>query len=430
MGDTEVGPRKRHWLDLAIRLALSLGLLYCIYLVSSRAIALWYFRYRPVPEGIRKAIQWDPANPEYHATLGRFYERSLDQGDIREAIRFYEKAVELSPQRAQYWADLGDIYELAGRGEEAQRALERARELFPNSPRINWRLGNFYIRAGRVEPALAAFQKSVRGDPELRLPAFDLAWRAGADPALILEKMVPADAGIYFQYLNYLVQTDRLDEAGRVWARLLALELPFEPQAAFPYVDGLLRQRRVEELVAVWAALTERNPMQIRQRAYDPNLITNGDFESDILNGGLDWRVTPLEGVVVSIDSLTFFDGTRSLRIIFDGKHNLDYGYVVHYLPVKPNALYRFLGYMRAQGITTDSGPRFQLMDAYDPSRLFLETENVVGTSSWLPQQLEFQTGPETRLLLLRVARPPSRKFDNQITGTVWVDRVSLNSVD
>jgi len=242
--------------------------------------------------------------------------------------------------------------------------------------------------------------------------------------------MIPADAPVYFQYLGYLVQTERLEEATRVWNHLLALGLSFEPRAAFPYLDTLIQGGRVDELVAAWTALEERFPTQIRKRTYDPNLMTNGDFESEILNGGLGWRVRPVEGVVVSVDNLTFFDGTRSLRITFDGKHNVDYRHIVHYIPVKPNALYRFMGYMKVQGVTTDSGLRFELQDAYDRSRLYLETENLVGTSSWSPQQLEFSTGPETRLLLLRIVRPPSRKFDNLIAGTAWVDRVSLHAVE
>lgn len=428
--ETEPSNSTRQRLGLVIRIGLSLGLLYCIYLVSTRAIGLWYFRYQAPPGGIKKAIQWDPKNPEYYDALGRFYERALVEADLEESIRNYEKATALSPHRAGYWADLGGAYELAGRLKEAEAAYKRARELFPNSPCINWQLGNFLVRTGRIEEALPAFQKTILGDPELRPAAFDLTWRAGAEPTLILDKMIPADTSTLFQYLNYLAQTQRLDAAAQVWDRLLALGQPFNLQMAFPYLDALIRDQRVEELTAAWAALEERYPTQIRKRAYDPNLITNGDFESEILNGGLGWRVRPVEGVVVSVDNLTFFDGTRSLRLAFDGKHNVDYRYVFHYIPVKPNSLYRFMGYMRVQELTTDSGLHFEVQDAYDRGRLHLETENLVGTSSWSPQQLEFKTGPETQLLLLRIARSPSQKFDNQIAGTAWVDRVSLNAVE
>lgn len=417
------------WLDVSIRVLISIALLYCIYLVSTRAIAQWYFR-QPPPEGLRKAIEWDPQNPMYYSALGRVLQNSLEGADPNEIIRLYEKATQLSPYQARYWTELGGVYEQGGRLQDAQRAYERAQRLFPNSPEINWQLGNFYLRQGSIPEALNAFQKVLLGDPTLRRQTFDLAWRAAAEPELILAEMIPPQPDILFPYLNYLIEKQRIDQADEVWARILALQLPFEPHAAFPYLDALINNKRVNELTTAWAALTKLNPTRIRQRAFELNLITNGDFESEILNGGLDWRVGILEGVVVSVDGLTFFDGTRSLKIQFDGTHNLDYGHVYQYIPVKPKTLYRFTGYMRTQGITTDSGPRFQVHDAYDPSKLFLSTENLVGTSSWSPQQLEFQTEPDTQLLVVRLARPASRKFDNQIAGTVWIDRVTLNAAE
>jgi hypothetical protein len=85
---------------------------------------------------------------------------------------------------------------------------------------------------------------------------------------------------------------------------------------------------------------------------------------------------------------------------------------------------------MRVEGITTDSGPRFQIYDAEAPTRLFLSTENLTGNSSWSPERLEFTTGPETRLLVLRVTRPFSRKLDNLIAGTVWIDQINLSSAE
>jgi hypothetical protein len=81
---------------------------------------------------------------------------------------------------------------------------------------------------------------------------------------------------------------------------------------------------------------------------------------------------------------------------------------------------------MRAKGITTDRGPRFQVFDAFNMGKLLRSTESIVGTCGWSSQLLEFKTDSDTRLLLVRVARPPSNKLDNQISGTVWIDQVSL----
>jgi len=64
--------------------------------------------------------------------------------------------------------------------------------------------------------------------------------------------------------------------------------------------------------------------------------------------------------------------------------------------------------------------------DAYNPSRIFTTSENLVGTSGWTEQRAEFTTFADTRLLLVRVLRPVSNKLDNQIAGTVRIDDVRL----
>jgi len=417
-----------HWRNIGVRVALSLGLLISIYLVTTRAVALWYFR-EGSPEAVRKALQWDPRNPQYHVVLARLLQFSTEGEVLGETTRQYETAARLSPDQADYWAELGAVYEWAGRLEDAQRAYERAQQLFPNSPEINWPLGNYYIRTDKFPQALQAFRRTILGNPQKRWAAFDIAWRATGDANLILAEMIPARIDILFEYLNYLAETQRIDEAGKVWAKLLELGFPFEPQAAFPYLDALIHKQRIDELRGAWAVLVARNPGRVRQPAAYPNVITNGDFESEILNGGLDWRVLPVEGVAVSVDSRNFFDGTHSLEIRFDGKHNVNYSHIFQYVPVKSDTLYRFMGYMRAQAITTDSGPRFQIQDAYDSSKLSLSTDNLVGALNWSPKQLLFKTGPKTRLLVIRVVRPPSHKFDNQIAGTVWIDHLSLVAV-
>jgi hypothetical protein len=254
---------------------------------------------------------------------------------------------------------------------------------------------------------------------------FRLALGATRDDRAILE-MLPFQASVFFDYLDFELEAGNLTAAEQVWLRLLQLKLPFDLRQAFPYLDALIRHREVDSLVAAWSALAGRFPVQISPLVTDSNLVANGSFEHDILNGGLDWRIVPVEGAVVGLDSQDGFEGARALRIEFNGKRNLDYGHVFQYVAVQPKTRYRFSGAIRVQGIATDSGPRFQLFDAFDLGSLSESTENMVGTSGWSWQQLEFETNADTRLLIVRVARPPSNKLDNQISGTVWIDRVSL----
>jgi hypothetical protein len=408
-------------------MCLLIGLLFCIYLASRQGIAAWYFR-KHTPEGMQAAVRWDPANPQYYDALGtlkHFYE---DKGDAQEIVRLYETATRLSPYDAHYWADLGAAYEWAGHRDDALRAFKRAQQLFPHSPEINWRLANFYIRAHEIPEGLRALQEVLLGDSVPRRDVFALATSATGDTHAILEEMLPARAPFYFDYVNFLTETNRMDSAEQVWARWLELNLRFDLHQSFAYLDGLIRHRETGPLVESWSALAERFPEQIHPRVPAGNLVTNGSFEFEILDGGLDWRVEPLEGAIVSVDSLEAYDGVRSLRIDFDGTQNLDYWHVYQYVPVEPDTPYQFSGYMRVKGITTDSGPRFQIYDLYDMGKLFLSTENLVGTTNWSAQHLAFKTGPDTHILVIRVARPASRKFDNRIGGAAWIDHVALET--
>jgi hypothetical protein len=65
--------------------------------------------------------------------------------------------------------------------------------------------------------------------------------------------------------------------------------------------------------------------------------------------------------------------------------------------------------------------------DAYHAAALDKLTDDFTGTSDgWTSLLLDFVTGPKTELLVVRLARLPSRKFDNLISGKVWLDDVRL----
>jgi tetratricopeptide (TPR) repeat protein len=433
-----------HRLNLPARIVLVVCLLYCMYLAARQGIAAWYFR-QASPQAIQSAIKWDPQNPEYYDALATLTHLYAAGGNSAEVVRLSEKATTLSPYNAFYWADLGAAYEWSGREDDALRAFTRAHALFPNSPEINWKIANFYVRTGKISDALRTLKEVLLEDPAKERQVFSLAANATADTQEILREMLPPSAPIMLDYLDFQIETNRMDPAAQTWATLFELKSPFDPARALPYLDALIQHKHLDHLTEAWAALSARFPQEIAARESKPNLITNGNFAFLPLNGGFDWRVIPVQGAAVtvdpstSVDASTGIDGSKSLRINFDGTQNLDYAHVLQYVPVTPNTSYKFSAYMRAQGITTDSGPRFVLQDAYDPAtlvdvsseaanpiRFSISTDNLTGTSDWSPHQLEFKTTGNTRLLILKVARPPSNKFDNKLAGTVWIARVSL----
>jgi tetratricopeptide (TPR) repeat protein len=411
-------------LILAARACLLVVLAFSIYFATRQGVAAWYFR-KSLPQDIEAAARWDAGNPQYPsalATLMRFY---ADNPNPEPIVRLCETAVRLSPDDAHYWADLGAAYDWAGRPNDALHAFERARDLFPNSPEINWSLANFYIRVGRVDEGLRTLKKVLGEGGIDEQQVFSLATHAAPDSEAILSEVLPARASFLIDYLNFQSTAGNIDAAKAVWARLLESGQPFELHQAFPYFDTLIHHKDLDAASGEWAELADRFPSQIRDRTSAGNLVTNGDFAFEVLNGGFDWRVNPVQGATVSIQQASS-GGAGSLQIEFDSSRNLEYEDVLQLVRVQPRTRYQFSAQIRGRGITTDSGPRFQVFDIADMAKLFATTENLVGTFDWTTETLNFQTAPETRLLVVRLARPASLKLDNKISGTVWIRRVSL----
>jgi hypothetical protein len=406
------------------RSLLVLLLCFCAYLVFRRGVAAWYFQCA-TPRAIQTATAWDPANPQYsdvQATAMNLYPVAAD---VHEMVALHQQATSLSPHDAQLWADLGGAYERAGRDADGFYAFQRARELFPLSPEINWRLANFCIRTGRIAVGIAALHSVLEADSTSRNRVFALATNAISDRRKILE-MLPPSAPVFFDYIRFAIAKGDMAGGEESWVRVFQLNLPFDAHDAVPYLEALVQHKEIGQLEEAWSALRARFPKQVASSEADSNLITNGDFEFDPLNGGLDWHVIPAEGAAVTLDRADGGDRGRALRITFDGSRNVDYAHVFQYVPVRPRTKYRFSGQMRSDGISTDCGPRFQIVDAYDPGTLLASTQNVVGTHAGSEQRAEFTTGENTCLLLVAVARPMSLKLDNKIAGTVWIDRISL----
>jgi len=162
----------------------------------------------------------------------------------------------------------------------------------------------------------------------------------------------------------------------------------------------------------------------------DSSVLFNGGFEHDLVNGGFDWQELPVQGASFAIDTGVAHSGARSLRINFDGSVNQDFSQLVQWVAVEPRRRLRFAAYLRTEGISTDSGVRFLIYDPHHPTVPQTLTRDLTGTHPWSLVDTELTTGPETRLLAIVLRRLPSRKFDNKLQGTVWVDDVSLTLLE
>ena len=192
-------------------------------------------------------------------------------------------------------------------------------------------------------------------------------------------------------------------------------------------VDVLIKQDRIAEAQQTW-----RQVLEASNWPEDPSngsLILNGGFEHDIANGGFDWREMDISGARFDFDDAIAHSGSRSLRIQFDGTANLDFENVFQFVAVHSATRYHLSAYVRTDGISTDRGVRFEIFDPRHPSQVQVVTQELTGTNPWTLVQAELVTRPDTQFVQLTLQRVPSWKFDNKLSGTVWIDDVVLTPV-
>jgi tetratricopeptide (TPR) repeat protein len=80
---------------------------------------------------------------------------------------------EKDPNVGLFWAKLGDVYDTAGRNEEAAQAYQAAIAAKPDIPGYYNNLGNVLARQGKIDEAKTAYEKSASLDP----PNAASAWR-------------------------------------------------------------------------------------------------------------------------------------------------------------------------------------------------------------------------------------------------------------
>jgi len=187
------------------------------------------------------------------------------------------------------------------------------------------------------------------------------------------------------------------------------------------YLDFLVKHRLPDEALNTWAGFAGD-----RSKGYlKSTFIYNGDFENEPSGSRLDWRIDAMEHVKVARDSTIAHSGSSSLRLDFDGKENSDFHHVTQEL-VLPPGTYELEAFVRTLDITTDEGVALRLLSSEPGFPLDLNTEAVRATTDWKRVSKSFSISGQTRLLTLQICRRPSLRFDNQISGTVWIDSVII----
>jgi tetratricopeptide (TPR) repeat protein len=373
----------------------------------------------PDRSNLQEAIRLEPSNAEYCELLGRSLALSGEHSN--DAIANYRAAVDLNPFEARYWLDLAAAYQVTGRVAEQEQSVKRAVEADPTTPHVAWEAANFFLVQGNRAKALRYFGVVLANDPEAVDSTLQLCWRATGDANQILDQALPARPDLYLSFLSMLVSKQEVSAAENVWNHLIGLQQTFPTKSTFPYFRLLLAKREVASAKTAWQQLAKVDETLQPYLPSRENLIVNGGFEENLLNGGFDWWYQSNPHAALAIDTSEFRSGTRSLSVTFDGPSSSEAG-ISQFIPVKPDTDYEFSAESRTEEIESASGPRFSIVDPYTNDSYVL-TDDVLGTNPWRLQQARFHTEPNTNLLLLKVIRRPPEPV---IRGKMWIDDLKL----
>ena len=199
----------------------------------------------------RELLTFNPDDPE---TLHLLAMLRRQRGDVAEAVRLVHRAIELSPERANYYATLAGMEFQGRRFDLAKVHFEKAIELNPNFTGAYSALGQIAMLDGERERAEEYFRLALKANPDQPQVLngygnLHLA-RGDADTALKYlaraSELAPNDAAILGSVGRAHLRRGQAAFAEEALRRALALRPDFHP-ARLLLAEAQVAQRRFRE---------------------------------------------------------------------------------------------------------------------------------------------------------------------------------------
>jgi len=210
-------------------------------------------------------------------------------------------------------------------------------------------------------------------------------------------------------YLTWLIRWNRLDDTLPVWGTITETGMP-DHEGILRYVHFLISNNYITKARKIWHTHTGIVGM------------TNAGFETEITGRGFDWRQT-VRGKNVEIHRVrsSTHKGLYALQISFLGQENNHFHHLFQIVPVKPLHSYRLTYAWRSREITTDQG-LFVEIYSYGHKGVYTKGPMMRGTNKWNTTSIECTPPKWCQAIVVRLKRQPSRRFDRNIAGTLWLD--------
>ncbi|PYS72870.1 MAG: hypothetical protein DMF69_06530, partial [Acidobacteria bacterium] len=337
----------------------------------------------------------------------------------------YEKAVGLSPNDYRFWVALGKAREQAGDSAGGEQALRRAVALAPSYANPRWHLGNLLLRTGRYEEAFAELRTASEADPDnLRSQMFNLVWEVNSTDFESLIKGVGSKSDSRAQFALYLLGQNRIDEGIRVWNSLNADEKKGNKPTGDLILSFLITHLRFHDALNLWNDLVPDASHRVEE-----GKITDGGFESQIPytpDFAFAWQVKSVGQMEIGIDPEISHSGSRSLRLVFQVRSQLDAIQAAQIVPVAKDTDYELECYVKTNKLSSGGPPIIQIVDL-NSGAVLASSDPTSGDTDWTRIGLSFKASDKTEAIAIRISRAACEDAKIcPIFGTIWYDDFSL----
>jgi hypothetical protein len=253
---------------------------------------------------------------------------------------------------------------------------------------------------------------------------FSLVWEVyGKNPAELARAIGPAPEA-RAEFAKYLIERKEVEAGLNVWRGLTASEKQANRAAGEVLMKNTFGMQRFPQAQEIWNDLAPNEASRGKL-----GQILDGGFEQNLSGasaGVFGWQVKSGQQAQAAIDQATRHSGSRSLRLFFKARSNIDLS-VSQLVVVEPNTQYDFEAFVKTYKLESGGLPVVEILDATNQSVLTSSQPAPGGTNDWQRIAIAFKTGAKTEAIIIRVNRAAcGDKAVCPIFGTAWYDDFDL----
>jgi len=382
------------------------------------ALSIWLIRYGMI---------WQTANdPDYtfekskandsNYFAGGFYNSGINawfKNNPEMAINYLRKALLIDRFHMNAWLKMAEIKMAQGNTHQASQILNFSHNLTKDVVEWKWQK----ILVARELPSEEIFFDNINfiiPYRQFQEEAIYLMDRSlASDTPSVLNVMETAN---FPYYLYWLMKWQRIEDSFQVWTEL-SNENMVDDHLYDRYVHYLISRREIQRAAA------------IRKQYMGDEGITNPGFELPLSNRGFGWRRDSGEHWNIQRVSFQKIEGNYSLQIRFSGNENINFRHLRQIVPVLPGNDHVLSFWWRSRNLTTDQRPFIEII-GLDCKNSYWKSEMIPSTTGWRKETIFFSVPEECHAVTVRLRRQTSHRFDNKISGEVWLDQFNLETLN